>query len=130
MSQENVAGRAQGRECLQRPRYRTGLSFIDPEIELRSGVEPEIFRGLDGVVEYRQAMDAVFEEFHPEEGQILDAGPDRVVHLYRIVGRGAGSGVPASQKNAILWHLRNGKLLKGRIYMDQQRALEAAALRE
>jgi ketosteroid isomerase-like protein len=72
----------------------------------------------------------VMEEFHIEDDRFLDAGKDRVVHLYRLVGRGAGSGVPVSRDVAALWQLRNGKLLKGEIYLDQRQALEAAGLRE
>jgi hypothetical protein len=32
----------------------------------------------------------------------LDAGEDRVVDLYRVVGRGTASGVPVSREQAIL----------------------------
>jgi hypothetical protein len=35
-----------------------------------------------------------------------------------------------SRENAILWHLRNGKLLKGEVYLDQREALQAAGLSE
>jgi hypothetical protein len=48
--------------------------------------------------------------------RLLGVGEDRVLHLYRIVGQGAGSGVPVSRHNAILWELRSGKLLKGQMY--------------
>jgi ketosteroid isomerase-like protein len=65
-----------------------------------------------------------------EDDRFLDAGGGRVVHLYRLVGRGAGSGVPVSRDVAALCQLRNGKLLKGEIYLDPRRALEAAGLRE
>jgi ketosteroid isomerase-like protein len=73
---------------------------------------------------------AVMEDFHMEDSRFLDAGRDRVVVLYRLVGRGAGSGVPVSREVGALWQLRNGKLLKGKMYLDQREALEAAGLRE
>jgi hypothetical protein len=48
-----------------------------------------------------------------------------------MVGRGAGSGVPVvGREIGALWQLRNGKLLKGEIYLDQRQALEAAGLSE
>jgi ketosteroid isomerase-like protein len=47
-----------------------------------------------------------------------------------MVGGGAGSGVPVSREVGALWQLRNGKLVKGEIYLDQRDALEAAGLRE
>ncbi len=75
-------------------------------------------------------MAAALEDFHFEDTRFLDAGRDRVVILYRIVGRGAGSGVAVSRDVGALWQLRNGKLLKGEVYLDQRDALGAAGLRE
>ena len=82
------------------------------------------------MVRYREDIETTLEEFHSEDDRFLDAGDDRVVYLYRIVGQGAGSGVPVSRENAILFHLRNGKLLKCEVYLDQRQALEAAGLPE
>jgi ketosteroid isomerase-like protein len=70
------------------------------------------------------------EGFHTEGDRFLDAGGDRVIHLYRIVGEGAGSGVPVSRDGAILWQLQNGKLFKGKVYLDKREALKAAGLQE
>ena len=70
------------------------------------------------------------EDFHIEDSRFLNAGGDCVVQLYRLVGRGAGSGVPVSREIGALWQLRNGKLLKGEVYLDQRQALEAAGLSE
>jgi ketosteroid isomerase-like protein len=80
--------------------------------------------------QYRDDVDAVLGDFHTEEDRFLDAGGDRVLHLYRVLGRGAGSGVPVSRHNAILWQLRNGKLFRGQGYLEQREALEAAGLSE
>jgi ketosteroid isomerase-like protein len=104
--------------------------MCEPEIEYRSAIEQKTYRGFDEMVRYREDIDAVMEGFHFEDSRFLDAGRDRVVHLYRLVGRGAESGVPVSQEVGALWQLRNGKLLKGEIYLDQRQALEAAGLRE
>jgi ketosteroid isomerase-like protein len=106
------------------------LSPVDPDIEFQSAVEQKTYRGRAGLVHYREDIDAVMQEFHVEGDRFLDAGGDRVVHLYRIVGRGAGSGVPVSRDVAALSHLRAGKIVKGRIYLDQRQALEAAGLSE
>jgi ketosteroid isomerase-like protein len=104
--------------------------MCDPEIEFRSAIEQKTYRGLDEVVGYREEVAAVMEDFHFEDSRFIDAGRDRVVHLYRMVGRGAGSGVPVSREVGALWQLRDGKLLKGEIYLDQRQALEAAGLSE
>jgi ketosteroid isomerase-like protein len=130
MSQENVEVVRRAVEAFNAGDRARLLSFADPEVEFQSVVEQKVYRGADGLVQYREDVDAALEEFHTEDDRFLDAGGDRVVHLYRIVGRGAGSGVPVSRPVAALWHLRDGKLLKGQVYLDQQEALEAAGLRE
>ena len=71
---------------------------------------------------YREDLDATLEDFHTEDNQVLDAGGDRVVLLYRIVGRGAGSGVPVSHEAAMVWQLRNGKLFKCQVHLDHGQA--------
>jgi ketosteroid isomerase-like protein len=128
MSEENIEIVRQAVEAFNaRDRDRL-LGLMDPEIEFRSVFERKTYRGLAEMVQYREDLDATLEEFHSEDDRFLDAGQDRVVYLYRVVGRGTGSGVPVSRENAILWRLRNGKLLKGEVYLDQGEALEAAGL--
>jgi ketosteroid isomerase-like protein len=128
MSEENIEIVRQAVEAFNaRDRDRL-LGLMDPEIEFRSVFERKTYRGLAEMVQYRDDLDATLEEFHSEDDRFLDAGQDRVVYLYRVVGRGTGSGVPVSRENAILWQLRNGKLLKGEVYLDQGEALEAAGL--
>jgi ketosteroid isomerase-like protein len=134
MSQENVEVVRRAMDAFNardRDRVRT---MCDAEIELRSAIVPALapktYRGFDEMVRWREDVAAVLEDFHMEDSRFLDAGRDRVVHLYRIVGRGAGSGVPVSREVGALWQLRNGKLLKGEVYLDQPEALEAAGLSE
>jgi ketosteroid isomerase-like protein len=103
---------------------------MDPEAEFRSQVEQRTYRGVAGFVQYWNDVEAVMEDFHTEEDRFLEVGSDRVLHLYRVVGRGAGSGIPVSRHNAILWELRNGKLFRAQAYLDQREALEAAGLHE
>ncbi len=130
MSQENVEIVRQAMAAFNaRDRDRL-LSMCDPEIEFHSAAEQKTYRGLDEMVRYREDVDAVMEEFRIEEDRFLDAGSDRVVLLYRMVGRGAESGVPVSREVGAVWQLRDGKLLKGEIYLDQRQALAAAGLSE
>jgi ketosteroid isomerase-like protein len=130
MSQENVEVVRVGIEAWNAGDTDRALSVFDPEIEFRSATERKTYRGLDGMARYREDVGAVIEDFHFEDTRFLDPGKDRVVVLYRIVGRGAGSGVPVSREVGSVWQLRNGKILKGEIYLDQREALEAAGLSE
>jgi ketosteroid isomerase-like protein len=130
MSQENVEIVRRAMDAFNARDRERLLSLMDPEIEYRSATEQKTYRGIAGVVQYRADVDAVMEDFHTDEDRFLEVGKDRVLHLYRILGRGAGSGVPVSRRNAILWQLRNGKLLEGQVYLDQREAFEAACLSE
>ena len=70
------------------------LGLMDPEIEFRSVFERKTYRGLAGMVQCREDLDAMMDELHTEDDRFLDAGEDRVVYLYRIVGRGTGKWRP------------------------------------
>jgi ketosteroid isomerase-like protein len=130
MSEENVEIVRRAVDAFNARDTERLLSMCDPEIEFRSAVEQKTYRGLDELVRYREGVAAVMEDFHIEDSRLLDAGGDRVVQLYRLVGRGAGSGVPVSREVGAIWQLRNGKLQKGEVFLDQRQALEAAGLRE
>ncbi len=130
MSEQNVDFVRQAFDALNARDRERLLSMADPEIEYRSPLEQKTYRGLDGMVRWREDVAAALEDFHFEDIRFLDAGGDRVVALYRIVGRGAGSGVPVSRDVGAIWQLRNGKVLKVEIFWDQRQALEAAGLRE
>jgi ketosteroid isomerase-like protein len=129
MSQENIEI-ARRRACLQRTGYGPLSGPDGPEIEFRSVFERKTYRGLAGMVQWTEDLDATIDELHSEDDRFLEAGEDRIVYLYRIVGTGTGSGVPVSREFAILWRLRDGKLFKGEVYLDQTLALEAAGLSE
>ena len=130
MSEENVEVVRAGIEAWNAGDRNRAMSVFDPKIELWSTLERKTYRGLDGIVRYTEDVGAVIEGFHFEGTRLIDANGDRVVGLYRIVGRGAGSGVPVTQEVGGVFQLRNGKVLKVEIFFDQQEALKAAGLSE
>jgi ketosteroid isomerase-like protein len=129
MSEENVEIVRAGIEAWNEGDRDRALSVFDPAIEFYSPAERKTYRGLDGMARYIQDVGAVIEDSHFEGTRVLDAGGDRVVGLYRIVGRGAGSGIPVSRDFGALWQLRSGKVIKCDVFLDQRDALEAAGLR-
>src|SRR5581483_1584638 len=131
MSQENVEVLRQLVDAFHQRDAEKALALLDPEVEFHSAlVEKKTYRGPAGLLQYRADLDAVWEEWRLEDDQFLDAGGDRVLHLYRIVGRGLGSGVSVAQDIAILWRLRKGLVTEGTVFLDQAEALEAAGLSE
>jgi ketosteroid isomerase-like protein len=130
MSQENVQVVREAVDALYAGDRGRVFNIFHPEVEFRSAAEQNVYRGYAGLMQYRQDVDATLDDFRTEDDRFLDADSERVVHLYRVVARGQGSGVPVSQEMGAVHHLRDGKILSVETYLDQRDALEAAGLRK
>jgi hypothetical protein len=81
-----------------------GLAALDPEFEFHPDPEAywvgvdRTYRGAEGIGEYMRLPDEVFEDYHPEIEDLLDAG-DKVVTLAIERGRGRGSGAEVQEPN-------------------------------
>jgi ketosteroid isomerase-like protein len=71
-----------------------------------------------------------FDEWELSADKVIDAGGDRVVSLMRQHGRGAASGAEVELEFGQVITLRDGKVVQVDIYLDREKALEAAGLRE
>jgi ketosteroid isomerase-like protein len=86
-----------------------------------------------GFEEWRQwARDTaeVFGEFVLEIQELLDFG-DQVVAVVQLRGRGTSSGVSLEDLQppfAVVWTLRDGKVIKGVAFRGKSEALEATGL--
>ena len=84
---------------------------------------------FDRIREVNDAMQAgdlqtVSESLHPEivwEHNLGVGSPEE--GIYRVVGRGKGSGAPVDEEIAIVWTIRDGKVLRGKVYLDPEEAL-------
>ncbi len=106
--------------------------LFDPDIEFV--LDPPAW--LAGTYRGRTQLDSLisrlarlFDEFHYEVDELLPAG-DLVVSLGVVRERGALSGASDVQKSCGVWELREGRIVRVRIYLDREEALEAAGLRE
>ncbi len=105
------------------------LTSLHPEIEFTSlFIEHKAYSGPSALWEYKADLEEVWVGWHAEDSRFVDAGGERVVWLYRIVGVGKGSGVPVEKAFAILWTLRDGLIWRGQGYHDQRDALNAVGL--
>jgi ketosteroid isomerase-like protein len=71
----------------------------------------------------------LFDEFRYEVDELLPAG-DLVVSLGGIRVRGALSGASSVQKGCGVWELRDGRIVRVRMYFDREQALRDAGLAE
>jgi ketosteroid isomerase-like protein len=107
--------------------------LLDPDFEYV--IDPPAwlagtYRGHAEVSDLIRRVAEVFDEFRFEVDDLVPAG-DRVVSLGGIRVRGALSGAGAVQAGgAGLHELRDGRIVRIRIYFDREQALRDAGLRE
>jgi ketosteroid isomerase-like protein len=129
VSDENVDVLRRVIDAFNRRDEEAALALADPAVELESAlVEKQVFRGHQGLRQYRQNLDEAWSEWHTANDELIEAEGDRVLHLYRIVGKGKGSGVAIEADIAMLWTIREGRLLRGKVFLDQAEARAAAGL--
>ena len=108
-------------------------SLVAEEFRFRSvfvGVEGRDYAGPTAFPGYCADLDEAWEYFWLELEDVLDAGPDRVLGLMQVHGRGTTSGVEIDPKIAAVFHLRDGKLVGLQTYTDRAEAREAVGLSE
>lgn len=108
------------------------IAVADPEIEFgTSAAAPGgTYRGHPGIRRYMKEIEGAFgDRWDAEIERVADAGDDRVILIARVFGQGA-AGEPLELHVAHIWQLRDGRLLRGTVYVDPEQAfaaVEAAA---
>ena len=103
------------------------IAVADPEIEFaNSAAAPGgTYRGHTGVRRYMKELEVAFgTRWDAEIERIADVGDERVILVARIFGEGK-AGEPLELHVAHVWELREGKLLRGTVYLDPAEALAA-----
>ena len=112
--------------------FRTGdadalIAVSDPDIQFgTSAAAPGgSFHGHPGVRRYLKEIEVAFgDRWDAAIDRIADVGDDRVLVIARVFGEGK-AGEPLSVHLGHVWELKDGKLLRGRVYLDPHEALEA-----
>ncbi len=134
MSQENVEIVRRTVEAILRGEWEQAAQLLDPDAEGHGTVgglsEGTVMRGI---AQFRQSFEQedaeAWDERRLEAEEFLDAG-DRVVVLVREFRRGRGSGIELETNTAVVFEVRDGRVVRIQGYMDRAEALEAAGLRE
>ena len=134
MSQENVEIVRRTVEAILRGEWEQAAQLLDPDAEGHGTVgglsEGTVVRG---VTQFRQSFEQedaeAWDERRLEAEEFMDAG-DRVVVLVREFRRGRGSGVELRADTAVVFEVRDGRVVRIQGYMDRAEALEAAGLSE
>jgi ketosteroid isomerase-like protein len=134
MSQENVERIREVVAAMNRGDFETALERSHPDVEWQAlDVFPdaETYHGREGLRAFFQTWLDTFRGFrvHLEKCEALDE--HRVVAAVRVSGEGTESGVEvASPPFFQLFELRDGLLVRARMFQTESEALEAVALPE
>jgi ketosteroid isomerase-like protein len=131
MSRQNVELVRAAYCAVVREDWDGAAPMFHPDAEFRGtvgGVEPAIVQ--HGLQQFRKTQDEDLEawderRFEPEA--FIDAG-DRVVVLQREFRRGRGSGVEVEASTAVIFEVREGRVILVQGYMDRAAALEAVGV--
>jgi uncharacterized protein len=133
MSEQNVEIVRRMYEQTARGHPEVLYECFDPDVEWDTSAtdlpEAGVYRGHEGVKEYRRRFWGAWETPRNEPEEFIDAG-DSVVVIARMGGRGKGSGIDVEQRFAMVWTLSEGKVTRVAVYQDRSEALAAAGLRE
>jgi ketosteroid isomerase-like protein len=104
------------------------LYHADHELTTDWGIERRTYRGEAGFLEAKGVMEGALGEWTQVLDDLIDAGPDLVVVLGRLVAEGRQSGAPVEGEWGVLVGMREGKIASTTWYTDRSAALAAAGL--
>jgi hypothetical protein len=87
-----------------------------------------VLKGVEALRRFREK--GPWAELRYEPSRFLAVDDERILVLVKVSAIGRGSGVPVELLNAHEWTIRDGFLIRFKVYGDQAAALEAAGLSE
>ena len=85
-------------------------------------------QGAEALRRYLQDWIDTFDDVSMAAEELLDLGDDRVLAMQRGAGRAKASGIETELRYAVVYTVRDGKITRGREYVDRATALAAAGL--
>ena len=130
MSKKNVEA---VRESYETPGalFSTWAGRMAPNIEFDfTAVYPDrpVMRSIEELRRFREEGPWAELSFEPE--RFVDVDDERVLVMVRVHATGTGSGAPVELRNAHEFTIRDGVLVRFKVYGARDEALEAAGLSE
>jgi ketosteroid isomerase-like protein len=132
MSQADVDTIRRGYADLNRRDVEAWLDAFHPDAEmydLAGGPEAPARQGHEALREWVETVDGIWEDGRYEPEEFIDAG-DFVVVAVRVRARRRDIRVPVDVPLFQVFEMRDGRIQRGRAYLDRTEALEAAGLSE
>ena len=134
MSQENVEVVRQAFLGFADGGLDAMAEFWDPDINWRAaeGAIDDVgeMHGPVAVRRYIQDWIDTFDDASVVVEELRDVGDDRVLAIQRVKGRAKLSGIETDLRYAVVYTVRDGKVVRGREYLNLDHALEAVGLLE
>src|SRR6266404_117133 len=110
------------------------MEYFGQEINWRAmeGAPDDVgeMNGRDAVRRYLQDWLDTFEDITSVPVELLDGGGDHVVAMIHVTGRARLSGIETELRYAVVYTIRDSKIVRGREYADRQQAVAAVGLAE
>lgn len=130
MSQHNVEIVRRAIEALNRGDMEAALHSSDPEVEVdwsRSrGLSPGIHHGYAAALAFWSSLHETFDDITVSPQEFIEHG-DHVLVPNRTRFRGR-EGIEVDTRSTVVVTLRNGRILRWRLFQERQDALEAMGL--
>jgi ketosteroid isomerase-like protein len=139
MSQETPQGKREQAKAVvaalnARDFEALGEMPFHPDMEFRSvltAVEGgTTYHGIQGLRQWAQDIDSIFERVHSELIDVREVDDDRAIVIARVTGRARTSGAPFDERRTQIWTWRNGKMWRCEVFTDPREAFKAAGISE
>jgi ketosteroid isomerase-like protein len=131
MSQQNVALVIRFEESWASRDLDGAQECVHPEFafDWSNSIGPfvGVYEGRDGLARFWEDLHDTWDDFAPEAEEIIECGADQVITVDVVRGRGRGSGIPMEAHGVMLWTLRDGKIVRLKMFQNKDDALEALA---
>jgi uncharacterized protein len=116
----------QAYDALRRRDFDAMLALATPDFEMDLServLNPAIYRGAEGFRVFLDEIAELWTSMDIEVERVLERGDD-VLAVLAVKLQGRGSGVELESRIAQWWTLRDGKLLRMRLRVDPDAAVE------
>jgi ketosteroid isomerase-like protein len=83
------------------------------------------YRGRGEIRNLFEAMAEAWDRFYPEYREMIEVDPETVLVVTLVRARGRGSGIPVEAHGAGIWSVRDGKIIRGKLFQSKAAAMEA-----
>jgi ketosteroid isomerase-like protein len=138
MSEENVEIVRRVYDAAARRDAAAVLALYDPEVELDAsrlgiagyaGGRGGVLRGHDGLRKFFREWHEAWGDVEYDYDELIDAD-EHVISVVTRHARGRASGAEVERPFALVWTLREGKVIRVVWFLTRAEALEAAGLSE